>query len=292
MAYRPQSGEAQFLAFFTQRRPEIEAYKRQHGGDLEGAFQRVTGTPWPEGRSVKIHDGVPEMTKDRTVKSVLGKYVAPIGAGALTALTLGGAAPALAGLFGGGGAAAGGAAAGGAGATAAGLTVPSLIKGALPIAGAILKGREQTRQQENTQNVQQDQTRFRAAEFNRENPRARGGAAAYGDTLANVQDYQLQGRGRNLSSAGGLRPSLLSPGTRQLGTDISREAVLSQLARGTGANDPYGTFTPTPVQRGGGADTALTALSLAGPALGSLLDRYGRPMRRDPSVMPDDEELY
>jgi hypothetical protein len=110
-----------FMDRFTQNRAAIEAYRRQHGGDLEGAYRAVTGEAWPEGRSVKMSNGRPEMTKDRTFKSVMGKYVAPIGAGALTALTMGGAAPALAGLFGGGGAAGGaGAAAGAAGAGAAG----------------------------------------------------------------------------------------------------------------------------------------------------------------------------
>ncbi len=117
-----------FMADFTKNQAAIMRYKQINGGDLEHAYQAVTGKPWPAGRSVKISHGVPEMTKDRTIKSVLGKYVAPIGAGALTALTLGGGAPVLASLFGGGGAAgaggagaagaagAGGAAAGGAGA--------------------------------------------------------------------------------------------------------------------------------------------------------------------------------
>lgn len=101
-----QGDEQVFMTKFNARRAEIEKYKQAHGGDLEGAYASVTGEQWPAGRSVKISHGQPEMTKDRTVKSVLGKYVAPIGAGALTALTLGGAAPALATMFGGGGAAA------------------------------------------------------------------------------------------------------------------------------------------------------------------------------------------
>ena len=108
--------EHEFVAEFIRRQREIQAYKAKHGGDLESAFQAVTGVPWPKGRSVKIgRGGVPEMTKDRTLKSVLGKYVAPIGAAALTGLTLGGAAPTF-GLFGGGaGGTAGAGAAGGVG---------------------------------------------------------------------------------------------------------------------------------------------------------------------------------
>lgn len=90
-----------FMEVFARHRAAIEQYQRTHGGDLEGAFQAVIGTPWPAGRSVKIANGVPEMTKDRTVLSVLGKYVAPI-AGAV-------AAPYLLPLItGGGGAAAAG----------------------------------------------------------------------------------------------------------------------------------------------------------------------------------------
>ena len=114
MAYTPTTSEAQFVAQFEQNRPAIEAYKRAHGGDLEGAFRAVTGVPWPEGRSVKIDDGRPVMTKDRTVLSVLGKYVAPI-AGAVAAPFV---LPALAGAGGAAGAA------GAAGATTTGITGP------------------------------------------------------------------------------------------------------------------------------------------------------------------------
>ena len=148
MAYTPTGDEHLYLNRFTENRRAIEAYKARYGGDLEGAYQAVMGEPWPEGRSVKISHGRPELTKDRTVKSVLGKYVAPIGAGALTALTLGGGAPALAGVFGGGGAGAAGggaAAAGGAGTAGAmsgagsfglGLTLPAAAASTTGMIGA------------------------------------------------------------------------------------------------------------------------------------------------------------
>lgn len=124
--------EQLFMEEFNVNRAAIEAYKRQRGGDLEGAFQAITGKPWPEGRSVKMKGGAPQMTKDRTVKSVLGKYVAPIAAGALTAFTAGGVAPALAGLFHGGGVAGTAGAAGAAGtAGKAGLGALSRIGGVL-----------------------------------------------------------------------------------------------------------------------------------------------------------------
>ena len=76
--------EDQYVEAARQRQAEIQAYKAANGGDLEGAFKAVTGTPWPEGRSLKIGKSGPEMTKDRTVKSVLGKYVLPIAAAAAT----------------------------------------------------------------------------------------------------------------------------------------------------------------------------------------------------------------
>lgn len=90
-----QGNEHEFVRNFQERMPEILAYKREHGGDLEGAYGAVTGVPWPAGRSVKLKDGQPEMTKDRTVKSVLGKYVAAPAAIGLTAAFAPGALPAV-----------------------------------------------------------------------------------------------------------------------------------------------------------------------------------------------------
>lgn len=115
-----------YMELFNRLAPQIIAYKKQHGGDLEGAFQKITGTPWPEGRSVKLNDGVPEMTKDRTFKSVLGKYIAAPAAIGATALFAPAALPAVAKAVG------GAAMKGGAGALAARMgsgAVPGLIQG-------------------------------------------------------------------------------------------------------------------------------------------------------------------
>lgn len=122
------SGQEQlYMELFNRLAPQIQAYKQQHGGDLEGAFGAVTGTPWPSGRSVKLgKGGVPEMTKDRTVKSVLGKYVAAPAAIGATALFAPAALPAV------GKALAGAALKGGAGALAGRMAMgaaPSLIQG-------------------------------------------------------------------------------------------------------------------------------------------------------------------
>lgn len=81
--------EDQYVALATANAQKIYAYKAAHGGDFEHAFQAVTGKPWPEGRSLKMHDGQAEMTKDRTVKSVLGKYVLPAAAAVIAPWALG-----------------------------------------------------------------------------------------------------------------------------------------------------------------------------------------------------------
>ena len=82
---------------------------------------------------------------------------------------------------------------------------------------------------------QQDQARLEAelaaAQFNRQAPGVRMGNSVQGDILAGLQDFRLTGSGRDLGSTGGLRPSLLSTGTRQLGSDVSRQALLSQLGQ-------------------------------------------------------------
>lgn len=118
--------EQLYMELFNRMAPQILAYKQQRGGDLEGAFKAVTGTPWPEGRSVKISHGAPEMTKDRTVKSVLGKYVAAPAAIGATAMFAPAALPAL-------GHALGGAAMHGGGAALAGRmasgAIPGIVQG-------------------------------------------------------------------------------------------------------------------------------------------------------------------
>src|SRR3990167_6635315 len=115
-----------YIEVFNRLAPQIQQYKQQHGGDLEVAFGAVTGTPLPEGRSVKISHGQPELTKDRTVKSVLGKYVALPAAIGATAMFAPGALPAI------GKGLAGAAMKGGAGALAGRMAMgaaPGLIQG-------------------------------------------------------------------------------------------------------------------------------------------------------------------
>lgn len=77
-----------------------------------------------------------------------------------------------------------------------------------------------------------------AAIFNRANPSTRAHDSVRGDILSNVQPAAFTGSGRDLKLTGGLGPSLLSSSSRQLGADMTRKALLSQLGQG-GANDPY-----------------------------------------------------
>lgn len=101
MSYQPRNATEQAaLALFNAKRLQIVAYKNAHGGDLERAYQAVTGQPWPANTSVKIGgNGQGEITGDRTLKSILGRYVAPIGAAVATPFV----GPELFGLLGAGG---------------------------------------------------------------------------------------------------------------------------------------------------------------------------------------------
>ena len=62
-------------------------------------------------------------------------------------------------------------------------------------------------------------------------PGQRASNAVRGDTLANAQDAQVSGTRIPIPQiSGGLRPSMFSGNTRQLGSDMSRQALLQQLA--------------------------------------------------------------
>lgn len=71
-----------------------------------------------------------------------------------------------------------------------------------------------------------------------EAPGMRAGNSVRGDVLANVQDATVSApAGVNVTSfGGGLRPSLLSGNSRELGRQMSREALLSQME---GTPTPY-----------------------------------------------------
>lgn len=137
MSYKPSSPEEQaFMQDFMSNMPAIQQFQAKYPKEsLEGAYQKVTGKPWMGGRSVKMHNGQPEMTKDRTVKSVLGKYVAPAALGAASIF----AGPEIMALLGSGGGAgaAGGTTAAASGAAASSIpTIAGLGELAAPAASA------------------------------------------------------------------------------------------------------------------------------------------------------------
>jgi hypothetical protein len=83
------------------------------------------------------------------------------------------------------------------------------------------------------------------ANFNRQNPATMMGNSARGDVLANAQPASFTGSGRDLKRHGGLGPQLFSDNTRQLGSQVSRQALLAMLgqAQDPGVQDPYASPT-------------------------------------------------
>lgn len=109
-------------------------------------------------------------------------------------------------------------------------------------------------------------------------PGQRAGNAVQGDILANAQDVQFSGSSRipKFEFSGGLRPSLMSADTRELGRNMSREALLSQLK---GSPTPFsdlpaadygsiinapGAPGGTPLPQGSRLDSVLQAISQYG----------------------------
>ena len=138
------------------------------------------------------------------------------------------------------------------------------------VSGALAQARGEGRQTENAQRAAQQQQALQAAQFNRQAPSARANSAVRGDILAGAQPVTTIGSGRDLRFSGGLSPALLSGNTRQLGQNMSRQALMSQLGQG-GANDPY-TFNTQPFQpqQAGLLDKILGGVGLAGE-IASLL---------------------
>lgn len=86
-------------------------------------------------------------------------------------------------------------------------------------------------QQANQRFGQQSTNALNDAEFGLKQPAALAGNAVRGDILANAQDANVQAPpGVPMGHvSGGLRPSLLSAGTRELGGNMARNALLEQM---------------------------------------------------------------
>lgn len=294
--------EDQFMAEFNKRAPEIIAYKNAHGGDLEGAFQAVTGKPWPSGRSVKKSGAGFEMTKDRTVKSVLGKYVAPI-AGAVAAPFV------LPALFGAGGAAAGtGAGASTAAATGAGLSARTLLPQLLDVggllAGGLAGGREAGRaaeQDANQTDFDNQSSQYRNAlagtnidlerrKFQADNYDRQSHNATRGGLLQGLQDVSIQApAGIQMGTVtGGLRPSAIQ-GKNEIGAALQRNAMIdlldpTKVNGGQSLPDMPTAPTYTPGPRATGLDTGLNAANLATSGISLIQDLINKSRRTQPQL--------
>lgn len=139
-------------------------------------------------------------------------------------------------------------------------TVVPLITAGVSTAGQIAAARQQGRQAQATQQVPVDRLNQDAAtstlgvqqraldaqdaarlaralgmlqeqKAGREAPGQRASNSVRGDILANAQDSTFSGSSRipSFSFGGGLRPGLFSGNTRQLGSEMSRQAVIDQL---------------------------------------------------------------
>lgn len=142
----------------------------------------------------------------------------------------------FAGMTGAASGAGGAAAAGGAGAAAAGAgggflgKLPGILGGIGKVASGIQQGRAAGRAQDQTAGILADRNALDFAKFNLQAPQVRQQTAARGDMMANVQDVVLPRPRGGAGVQGGTRPSLLSDSSRQLGRDISRQALLDQMA--------------------------------------------------------------
>lgn len=114
-------------------------------------------------------------------------------------------------------------------------------------------------------------------------PGARAKNSVRGDTLANVQDASISGLPSRINVpniSGGLRPSLLSANSRQLGQSMSRDALLQQMNGDKfDAPPPLPTFDKMPapsipsisgVPQSGAADSILNTIGGVGAGLGAL----------------------
>jgi hypothetical protein len=157
-----------------------------------------------------------------------------------------------------------------------------------PIAGALEGGMAGGRQQETQNNAQYDQNRLRAAQLFEEALRNRqslagqqAGNSVRGDILAGAQPASISGPivhtgGRMPQISGGLSPALFSSNTRQLGSNMSRQALLDQMTT-PAVNIPQ----PQGPAQSGLLDKILGGISIGGAGT-SLIPKIGGRRPVDP----------
>lgn len=249
------------------RQLQAQVFKRlkELGIDTEGAQQGF--------KVGKSATGGLTLQKDKSFLEAAWPVLAAMGGAAAAPLLMGGAAAGAGG--------AGGAAAGAGGGAAAGGGILGAFKGALPwiqagsqVLGKVAEGRAQGRREELLANevanrsaldaarVDLDRREFTSRERNRDASRM-----ALGDMLANLQDLNISVPGVPQSTiTGGLRPSMLSQGTRQGGAELAKQAMLATLQGGP----KFDPIPQLPVPSANGADKALGWGSTIGSLLGAL----------------------
>lgn len=123
----------------------------------------------------------------------------------------------------------------------------------------------------------------------REAPGQRASNAVRGDILANAQDATFSGSSRipRFEFGGGLRPSMFSGATRQLGGEMSRQALVDQLK---GESTPFSDLPEadysrildakpipggTPLPEGSRMDSVLQAIGQYGGLAAGVASQFG-----------------
>ncbi len=149
----------------------------------------------------------------------------------------------------------------------ASLAAIPLIDAAGKIASSVSAGRAAGRQSEAEANNQYDLLRLAAARLNLEAPGQRAQNSVRGDVLAHAQPASISGpivgtHGQVPQISGGLSPALFSQNTKQLGGQMSREALLAQM------QGPA--FTPQAAPHSSALDGILNGIGTAGLVTGAL----------------------
>lgn len=148
-----------------------------------------------------------------------------------------------------------------AGTIAKGLTAG---KGILDAASALAQGRANGRAQEALVNQSQDRNAINAAQVNLGAGQKRGAQAVQGDILANAQPFKFTGSTHMVGNipvpdfTGGVSPALFSDSTRQLGSQLSSDALNAQTS------DHGNPAQLTPVPQAGTGDKILSTAGLIG----------------------------
>ena len=116
-------------------------------------------------------------------------------------------------------------------------------------------------QLKNQQYTQGSTNALNQAQFDLNAPNVRANQSVRGDILANGQDASVSGLPSYIhvpTITGGLRPSIFSDNTRQLGAGMSRNALLAQMNGGDTINYP-GAPALAPIPAASALDTTLNA---------------------------------